>query len=433
MRVPDVGAGFSVQRHNILYSLRQDILYTFKVKQTPREEAFVAWKVRDVVSQRIELVVRVINGGESIAKLSQEYGISRATAHTWLKRYRQENSFTALQDRSRAPHQVRNRTSRQVEQQVLELRAAERWSGRKIQEVLRRQGIQIGARTIDRILQRSGCIAEEDQQRPALKRYEREQPNQLWQMDFKGQYRSDSGDCYPLSILDDHSRYAVGLYALTGTSWEPVRDCLIESFRRYGLPEQILMDHGTPWWGAHSGHGLSQLSVMLLKQDIRLAYSGIAHPQTQGKVERFHRTLSESLRHHGMPQQMQQWQPRLDQFRQIYNHVRPHEALALKVPRECYQPSPRTYRAKPQPWSYPSDWTVTEINNQGSLSYGGQRFFVSRALGNEVVAIQRVANLLLVRFRRMYVREIDLESGESRGLFGRVEEVMQTAATVEIQ
>ena len=115
----------SVQRHNILYSLRQDILYTFKVKQTPREEAFVAWKVRDVVSQRIELVVRVINGGESIAKLSQEYGISRATAHTWLKRYRQENSFTALQDRSRAPHQVRNRTSRQVEQQVLELRAAE--------------------------------------------------------------------------------------------------------------------------------------------------------------------------------------------------------------------------------------------------------------------------------------------------------------------
>ena len=389
----------------------------------------MAWKVRDILSQRIELVVRAINGGESIVKLSQEYGISRATAHTWLKRYRQEKSFAALQDRSRAPHQVRNRTSGQVERRVLELRAAQRWGGRKIQEVLRREGIRIGARTVDRILDRQGCIDDDDRQRPATQRYEREEPNQLWQMDFKGQYRSANGDCYPLSILDDHSRFAVGLYAWAGTSWEPVRDCLIQTFCRYGLPEQMLMDHGTPWWGAHSEHGLSQLSVMLLKQDIHLSYSGVGHPQTQGKVERFHRTLSESLKHQGIPSQMPQWQPRLDEFRQIYNHVRPHEALELKVPRERYRPSSRAFCVEPKPWSYPTDWTVAKINSQGSIGYGGKRFFVSRALGNEVVAIQRVENTLLVRFRQMYVREIDLESGESRGLLARAEEAVQTAAT----
>ena len=189
------------------------------------------------------------------------------------------------------------------------------------------------------------------------------------------------------------------------------------------------MDHGTPWWGAHSEHGLSQLSVMLLKQDIQLSYSGVGHPQTQGKVERFHRTLSESLKHQGLPSQMPEWQPRLDEFRQIYNHVRPHEALELKVPRECYRSSSRAYRVEPKPWSYPADWTVTEINSQGSIGYGGQRFFVSRALGNEVVAIQHVQNNLLVRFRQMYVREIDLETGESRGFLQRAEEAVQTAAT----
>jgi transposase InsO family protein len=397
-------------------------------------EAVVTWKVRDVVSQRIELVVRVVNGGESVTQLSAEYGISRATAHHWLKRYRETKSFTALVDLARAPHRVRNRTPEPIVKRVLEIRGLERWGGRKIQEVLHREGIRIGARTVDRILNRAGCIGDEDRQQPALNRFERGQPNELWQMDFKGQYRSPRGDCYPLSIVDDHSRFAVGLYALNGTALEPVRDSLTDAFQRYGVSEQMLMDHGTPWWGAHSEHGLTQLSVWMIKQGIQLRYSGIGHPQTQGKVERFHRTLSESLRHHHMPDDPQQWQDRLDRFRHTYNEVRPHEALMMKVPSACYSNSCRRYCANPQLWQYPSVWSAIVVNSQGSVDYRGQRFFLSRALANEVIGVQKVDKTALVRFRHMYVREVDLETGESRPLFDVAGgKAVQTTATVEIK
>ncbi len=393
----------------------------------------MTWKVKDVVSQRIELVVRVVNGGESVSQLSAEYGVSRATAHHWLKRYRQTRSFAALEDLPRTPHRVRNGTAAGIVKRVLELRAMERWSGRKIQKILANEGVNIGARTVDRILSRAGCIGDEDRQRPAPKRFERSQPNQLWQMDFKGQYLSAWGGCYPLSILDDHSRFAVGLYALSGTSLVPVRDSLIDAFRRYGVPEQMLMDHGTPWWGAHSEHGLTQLSVMLIKQGIELRYSGIGHPQTQGKVERFHRTLSESLRHHHLPDDPRQWQKRLDRFRHNYNEIRPHEALMMKVPNDCYTQSCRRYCAKPKPWVYTPEWSVMRVNSQGSLDYQGCRFFLSRALADEVIAVQQVDKTVLIRFRNMYVREVDLETGESRRLFNTTgEKAVQTAAVVEI-
>lgn len=376
----------------------------------------MTWKVKDIVAQRIELIFRVINGGESIAKLSDEFGISRTTAHTWLRRYRESGSVAALEDRSRAPRRVANRTPEAVQKRVLELRQQERWAGRKIQEVLRREGIRIGARTIDRILDRAGCIDTLQRQKPAPNRFERSHPNELWQMDFKGQYRSANGDCYPLSILDDHSRFAVGLYALKGVYWEPVRDCLIETFQTYGVPEQMLMDHGTPWWGTTSERGLSQLSVMLIKQGIRLSYSGIGHPQTQGKVERFHRTLSEAMIHQGVPQTMADWQPRLDRFRQTYNQVRPHEALAMQVPQQRYQTSPRGWCANPPAWQYPAEWTPKLVNSEGSIFVQGGRFFISRALAKETVAIRKLENVLIVRYRQMYVRELDLKTGRTQEL-----------------
>jgi transposase InsO family protein len=377
----------------------------------------VTWKVRDILGQRIELVVRAVTGGESVTELSRDYGISRVTAHHWLKRYRETRSFAGLEDRPRTPHRIASRTPKWIVQRVLELRRSERWGGRKIRAVLNREGIRVSARTIDRILNREGCIELENRQRPALTRFERSKPNELWQMDFKGQYRSATGDCYPLSILDDHSRFAIGLYALRGTAWEPVRDSLIDAFQTYGLPEQMLMDHGTPWWGANSEHGLSQLSVMLIRQGIRLAYSGIGHPQTQRKVERFHRTLSESLRHQGVPETMPQWQPRLDRFRYTYNQLRPHEALMMKVPHDCYVRSSRPYCPTPEPWSCADPWKAVAVNSQGSIYYRNQRFFLSRALSNEVVAVREVEHTVLVRFHNVYVRELDLHSGDSRPLF----------------
>ena len=147
-----------------------------------------------------------------------------------------------------------------------------------------------------------------DSNAPAMERFERAAPNELWQMDGKGEYRVSDGTCYPLSILDDHSRYAVGLYRLAGVHGRAASIrvwCM--TFERYGVPEAMLMDHGSVWWGTTNGYGLTWLSVRLIEQGIRLCYGRVHHPQTQGKVERFHRTLDEAIRHRGKPQQMAEW------------------------------------------------------------------------------------------------------------------------------
>jgi transposase InsO family protein len=382
----------------------------------------MTWKVSNVVSQRIEFVVRAISKRERVSRLCQEYGISRQTGHFWLKRYRQMGTFAALEDRSHAPVRVWNKSERPLEEMVLQIRRRDGWAGRKIQRVLEQEhGVRISARTVDRILKREGCIPKEDANRPALKRFERNSPNELWQMDFKGQFSTQEGHCYPLTIIDDHSRYVVGLYALQGTAVEGVRDSLIETFQSYGVPDRLLTDHGTPWWNVNSPDaGLTQIGVLLMKQDVKLLHSGVGHPQTQGKVERFHRTLARSLAYRGEPRQFGDWQACLDGIRDTYNNDRPHEALNMQVPAQRYRPSRRAYQLRPPDWCYTEEWTVTRLNGSGNLSYQKRQYFVSKALRNEEVAFRSVEMKLLVRFRNMYIREIDLDRRESYALLAQV-------------
>jgi hypothetical protein len=177
----------------------------------------------------------------------------------------------------------------------------------------------------------------------------------------------------------------------------------------------MLMDHGTPWYGTTNGHGLTRLSVELIKQGIGLIWSRVGHPQTQGKVERFHGTLARRVRQLGKPQQWDQWPGLLKEFRHAYNQVRPHEALQMKVPAQCYRKSPRDFQASPRPWDYPDSVRVKKLNSRGTL-YWGRHYFVCEALADEWVGIEEVDNRLLVRFRHLYIREIDLQQGRTRAL-----------------
>jgi transposase InsO family protein len=196
---------------------------------------------------------------------------------------------------------------------------------------------------------------------------------------------------HPLSIVDDHSRYAVGLYALPRLSAEGAWACLVETFRRYGVPQAMLMGRGTLWWSEHNGWGLTRLSVRLIEQGIRLSYGRICHPQTQGKVERFHRTLG------------------------------------MRRPAEVYQPSPRTYQEQPREWEYPAGSEVRRLNRNGLLREGGRQWFECEALGGHRVRIEYVDRKMLVSYRHMYIREIDPEKGRTRPLV--VERREASAAT----
>jgi hypothetical protein len=229
-------------------------------------------------------------------------------------------------------------------------------------------------------------------------------------MDFKGP-RGWNQEVGPLSILDDHSRYLIGLQALGSTQAEPVRKQLEEIFQRCGVPEAMLMDHGIPWWAARSPLGLTQLSVWLMQQGIGLRWSGVRHPQTQGKVERFHGTLLCALEKRQVDQQRtQQW---LDDYRWEYNHVRPHEALGMKTPAKVWKRSERKYEPNPTSWQYPPGAVLRKVDADGKLQVNGQQWHFSRALSKQWVQIVALEQRVLVYYCNTVIRELDLNAGKS--------------------
>lgn len=377
----------------------------------------MVWLTTNVMEQRIKFVSQALVKGVNFSELCREYVISRPTGYRWVNRYRECGSFVDLEEHSRRPHRSPKRTSLDLEERVLDLRDRHGWGARKLRVVLwRDEGIELPAVTIHRILRRCGKVNRKPGQGPSIQRFERSKSNQLWQMDFKGQYTMRAGKCYPLSILDDHSRYSVGLYGLSNPQGKSVYTSILSCFETYGVPEEMLMDHGTPWWSTTNGHGLTWFSVFLIKQGIGLQYSGYGHPQTQGKVERFHRTLKESVAHRGRPESLGSWRKLLSEFREEYNRVRPHEALDMEVPANRYIPSSKAYNPHPREWEYPEGSVVERLNSQGSLKCHRRRHFVCEALAGERVRVEEIDQLLLISYRNVYIREIDLKSGKTRPL-----------------
>jgi transposase InsO family protein len=370
------------------------------------------WKETDVAGERIEFVVRVLSESGNFSALCREFGVSRKTGYKWLHRFEEVGSVARLAEHSRRPHHSPSKTPEAIELRVEALRQRYGWGSKKLQYLLAEEGLPVPRVTIDRILKRRGLVSREPAAKPAHQRFERSLPNELWQMDFKGEYRRQGRPwVYPLSLLDDHSRYCLGLYALRHPDHHSVQSQLVRTFEHYGVPEAMLMDHGTPWWSPANGHGLTRLSVFLIQQDIRLIYSGIGHPQTQGKVERFHRTLGERLGREEELSSLEAYQRAFDGFRREYNEIRPHEALGMERPAMRYSPSRRAYRPQPPKWEYPPGGEVRRLNTAGVLRYTSRQYFVCEALAKQHVWCQRFHNRLLVTYRNLQIREIDLETG----------------------
>lgn len=370
------------------------------------------WRTESVMDQRVEFVLRARRREETIAALCREYEISRPTGYLWLHRYQSVGSVKALAEHSRRPLHSPRRTGDEIAAAVLAVRDEKGWGGAKIAKVLEQQGLQVTAVTAQRILKRTGRVEKPPVEKTS-RRFAREQCNELAQMDFKGEYTLPDAKCYPLSLLDDCSRYLHGLWPLRSTAGEGVKRSLEGHFREYGVPLSLLLDHGTPWFSMRNAHGLTWLAVWLLKQGVILRYSGVGHPQTQGKVERFHQTLKRRTKHRGLPTTLGEWERWALEFRQEYNHERPHEALQMKTPGEVYQAvNLRAYQERPREWEY-SGGTVKRLDRQGMLYYRSQTYFVSEALATERVRVDELDGKLLVTFRHMTVREIEVRTGKS--------------------
>jgi transposase InsO family protein len=380
----------------------------------------MTWDMRGVVEKRLEFVERAQAKEDTIVNLCKEYGISRPTGYLWLNRYAESGSVSSLIDRSRTPISSPNKTAKETEDKIVTLRNEYLWGPKKIKKLLLdKEGKDVPLITVRRIYKRNGFCDQRSVIGPAPKRFERGCPNELLQMDFKGQFMmNDQRWCFPLSIIDDHSRYCVGLYALDSIGQKNTEPAIIRSFEKYGVPQAMLMDHGTPWWNHSNGFGLTKLSVALIKQGIKLSFSGIRHPQTQGKVERFNRTLKDALRlkYKNKLFSLKECAKIFEEFQDIYNSIRPHESVGMNPPASRYKPSGKKYNPKPRSWEYQPGAELVKVDLLGRISFEGKRYFVCEALPNEYVQLIEYDESILVIYRDMIIRELDSDEGSSSPL-----------------
>ncbi len=348
------------------------------------------WQCVTLMSQRKELVALALTDGVNMARLCRRFGISRKTGYQWLARYLAEGE-AGLADRSRQPRRSPVVTPPAVEEAVVRLRKIHpAWGGRKIRARLQALEFEAvpAASTITAILRRHGLIdLEESAKHRAWRRFEAPAPNDLWQMDFKGHVAADQGRCHPLTVLDDHSRYALGLEACADERGATVKERLTGIFRRYGLPRKMLMDNGSPW-GSDAAHPHTPLTVWLLRLGVKVGHSGPYHPQTLGKDERFHRTLEAELLQHCRGLESAACQRQFQEWRLIYNLERPHEALGLAPPVSRYRPSPRSFPETLPVWDCGPGDQVRKVQAEGWISFRGREFRLSKAFRGKRVALR---------------------------------------------
>jgi transposase InsO family protein len=349
------------------------------------------WKEETPMSQRTAFVKEAKVEEINFSALCRQFGISCKTGYKWLKR-EQESGIAGLSDQSRRPKHSPRRTDEVLETKVLEVRRKHKvWGGRKIRKVLQNEGCERvpAASTITAILHRHQKIEpEEAQKHKPFQRFEREQPNELWQMDFKGHFALTAGGrCHPLTVIDDHSRFLVGLKACPNEKAAIVKDQLIAIFERFGLPERMLMDNGSAW-GFDLDARHTTLTAWLIRLGIAISHGRPFHPQTQGKEERLNRTLLEEVIQQHSITDLLECQAIFDDWWQTYNYVRPHEALQLLTPSSRYLPSPRLFPAELPPVTYPNDDLIRKVDMCGKICFQGKTFRISAGFRYQPVALR---------------------------------------------
>jgi transposase InsO family protein len=367
------------------------------------------------VSLRKEFVALASQPQANITELCRRFGIAAKTGYKWLNRFR-EGGEAALLDQSRRPKSCPTRTAPAVEQTIVQLRQRHpQWGARKLLRRMRDLGHSDlpAPSTGQAILKRRGCIGVEDSQgHRAFIRFEHERPNALWQMDFKGHFELLDGlRCHPLTVLDDHSRFNLGLRACPNEQGTMVREQLIALFRRFGLPDVIAVDNGPPW-GDGYGRFHTPLTAWMMCYDIRVVHSRPYHPQTLGKDERFHRTLKTELLRREPLADLRQAQRRFDAWREIYNFERPHHALNGDTPASRYRASERSFPQSAAAFEYPPDYQVRKVDRKGHLSFAGHSVHLSKAFSGYSIGLLPTLEdgVWKIYFRHYEIARIDLRA-----------------------
>lgn len=340
------------------------------------------WRSKTVEKLREEFVSSA-KECTNFSALCREFGITRKTGYKWLKRYAESEP---LSDKSRAPNFIANKTPEDTESLIVALRKYNPgWGAKKLKAALEREGIKLPCvKTVNNILNRYGCIAPEEsaRHRPFI-RYEKEHCNDMWQTDFKGEFKmADQKYCYPLNIFDDHSRFVIKTVPCSSTA-NVVIPAFRTAFEEFGMPNSVLSDNGSQFSGFRQGY--TQFEKWLMNHDILPIHGRIKHPQTQGKIERFHRAMKDELLKHIEIRDIADAEIQLGKWRDKYNNQRPHEALGMKCPADVYVPSNRIYSDEVERYEYDGNYHVIKVNSWGYVRFDKWQVYLSETMMGEYI------------------------------------------------
>jgi putative transposase len=375
------------------------------------------WQECSKVEERMRFVARLLEG-EKMAVLCREFDISRKTGYKIFQRYK-DSGTRGFDDRSRRPYRHANQLPFQTEALIVGLRKEyPTWGAPKIREKLRRlhNEIQLPAiSTVHAVLERNGLI---DPGRHKA-RYKAEgtalhaatRPNDLWCADYKGEFMlADRRYCYPLTITDSVSRYLLGCDALESTRERYAFTVFERAFKDFGLPLSIRTDNGIPFASRTAFFGLSKLSVWWLRLGINIERIKPGHPTQNGRHERMHLTLKKEATKPAAKNFLQQ-QAKFDRFMRIYNHERPHQALAMKCPAEVYATSPRAFTGVAD-LEYPFHDRTIMVTECGRICIGRRKINLSQVFAGQRVGVKEIEEKIwLVSFMKYDLGFFDHETG----------------------
>jgi transposase InsO family protein len=300
------------------------------------------------------VVTAVVELGRPKAEVAREFGVSRRWVHELVKRYRAEGD-RGLLPRSRRPLRSPHQTSVELEDEIVELR-----------KTLAEQGLDAGAHTIAfhlerrhgkapavstiwRILTRRGFVAPQPHKRPksSFIRFEAQMPNECWQADVTHWELADGSEVEVLNVVDDHSRLCVASDARIVTNGGDVVESFHGAFAGHGFPASVLTDNAAVFAGKPRGGGRCAIEVEFDELGIAQKHSAPYHPQTCGKVERFHQTEKRWLAKQPKAKDLEGLQAQLDRFRRYYNTERPHRSLRRRTPVEAFEARPKAVPSRP--------------------------------------------------------------------------------------
>jgi putative transposase len=383
----------------------------------------MSWKRVDPMEERCRFVLLASEPRANLSELCREFGISRRIGYKWLYRFHQEG-LHGLEDRSRRPLRCPRETAGEVVCEIVSIRQAHpRWGGVTIHEILKRrnncQDIP-SSRTIDRILSRCGMV--KTRKRGKRRKYSPEQvvipkgPNDVWTVDFKGWWFTKDGNrCLPLTLRDEYSRYILDLAALAKGNTKAVRERFERCFERYGLPRYIRSDNGSPFCAYLGLKGLSRLSVWWLKHGVFPNRIPPGSPQYNGGHERMHRDIKAELQR-TPAKNLRLQQDVFDKWRKEFNVQRPHRALNMATPSECYDVSARKYCRTIVPYDYGDQMESRKVCCRGNIFWRGKRRFVSSALIKEQIGVEILEDRMLsLWFRDFHLGTTDIEFAHPLG------------------